>query len=153
MESPREEIIRRSLRLKERIVSALSSQCRLSAGSNKEGMEQKALPFFSEDEAEDTEDDSFAQLPSGIPFIDDSCEMLDILDIEQNLVSTLGEVRSESEVDLSGGQGSISIIGSSLLSERLSQCDDRLTLHSRKTNNMEEVSTIHPIVNNCTKHD
>ena len=92
VESPRENIIRRSLRLKERIVSALSSQCRLSAGSNKEGMEQKALPFFSEDEAEDTEDESFAQLPSGIPFIDDSCEMLDILDIEENLVSTLGEM-------------------------------------------------------------
>ena len=55
-ESPKEEIIRRSLRLRDRIVSALSPQ-RLSEGSFKGSLEPRALSFTSIEDSERTSED------------------------------------------------------------------------------------------------
>merc|ERR1719204_44884 len=93
-ESPKEEIIRRSLRLRDRIVSALSPQ-RLSEGSFKGSLEPRALSFTS---------------PAfGVPFIDASCEMLDSIGSQDELARRLIEGK-----DILVGDGLISIIGSSM---------------------------------------
>ena len=120
-ESPKDEFIRRSLRLKQRIVSALSPQ-RLSGGPDR--VQTAALD--SEDKAIESEDSS------SIPFIDASCEMLDVLDIESELTSRLQETCSEIETGLADRDGVFSIIGTSFLSNNLvmRQCGERQILDS-----------------------
>ena len=107
-ESPKEEIIRRSLRLRDRIVSALSPQ-RLSEGSFKGSLEPRALSFTSIPDSEEQEE-SFTGPSFGVPFIDASCEMLDSIGSQDELARRL----IEGNEILVGDAGVISIIGSSV---------------------------------------
>ena len=113
-ESPKEEIIRRSLRLRDRIVSALSPQ-RLSEGSFKGSLEPRALSFTSIEDSERTSEEqeheeSFTGPAFGVPFIDASCEMLDSIGSQDELARRLVEGK-----DILVGDGLISIIGSSMV--------------------------------------
>merc|ERR1711962_401804 len=112
-ESPKEEIIRRSLRLRDRIVSALSPQ-RLSEGSFKGSLEPRALSFTSIEDSERTSEEheheeSFTGPAFGVPFIDASCEMLDSIGSQDELARRLIEGK-----EILVGDGLISIIGSSM---------------------------------------
>ena len=112
-ESPKEEIIRRSLRLRDRIVSALSPQ-RLGESSFKGNLEPRALSFTSIPDSESATgkqdpEESFTGPAFGVPFIDASCEMLDSIESQDGLAHCLIE-----ENDIFMGDGLISIIGSSL---------------------------------------
>ena len=108
-QSPKDEIIRRSLRLRDRIVSALSPQ-RLS--STKDSLGPRALSFASMADSEESSadpgmDESFPGLICGIPFIDASTEMLDSLGSDEELAARLEEPGPSA-------LGTISIIGSSV---------------------------------------
>ena len=110
-ESPKEEIIRRSLRLRDRIVSALSPQ-RLSEGSFKGSLEPRALSFTSIPDSEsaiEEQEESFTGPAFGVPFIDASCEMLDSIGSQDELARRLIE-----GTEIVVGDGLISIIGSSV---------------------------------------
>jgi len=110
-ESPKEEIIRRSLRLRDRIVSALSPQ-RLSEGSFKGSLEPRALSFTSIPDSEsaiEEQEEPFTGPAFGVPFIDASCEMLDSIGSQDELARRLIEGN-----EILVGDGVISIIGSSV---------------------------------------
>ena len=110
-ESPKEEIIRRSLRLRDRIVSALSPQ-RLSEGSFKGSLEPRALSFTSIPDSEsaiEEQEEPFTGPAFGVPFIDASCEMLDSIGSQDELARRLIEGN-----EILVGDGVISIIESSV---------------------------------------